>query len=320
MGVVGGIDEAGYGPILGPLVVSAVAFRTPWDPGDVDLWETLSAAVARNPERGDERVTVADSKALVKSRSSLARLETGVLALLRAGSMACGSLREALASLGAARDEEWDAYPWYRGRDVELPRDARLDRVERAADLVGQAMGSANVTLVAALTDPMHVAEFNAFVARSNNKAMANATRAMGLLERLWRAYAAEGLGVAVDKLGGRKRYRTWLLADFPDARALTLMETSERSTYDVIDGGRRMTVSFEAKADSWRFAVALASMISKYVRELFMGLFNDYWRERAPGLKPTAGYFTDGRRFLAELADRAPLDAGVLDKMVRSR
>ena len=64
-----GIDEAGYGPTLGPLVVSAAAFKlsdstdsakfegaeaqphAPMDICPIDLWETLKKVVTRKPDR-----------------------------------------------------------------------------------------------------------------------------------------------------------------------------------------------------------------------------------------------------------------------------
>ena len=51
MAIVAGIDEAGYGPLLGPLVVSVVAFEVPDGLAGVDLWELLSAAVSRCKRR-----------------------------------------------------------------------------------------------------------------------------------------------------------------------------------------------------------------------------------------------------------------------------
>ena len=46
--------------------------------------------------------------------------------------------------------------------------------------------------------------------------------------------------------------------------------------------------------------------MVSKYVRELLMGEFNHFWREQVPGLKPTAGYPGDSRRFYADIRPAA--------------
>ena len=44
--------------------------------------------------------------------------------------------------------------------------------------------------------------------------------------------------------------------------------------------------------------------MAAKYVRERWMGAFNDWFGERDPDLVPTAGYVTDARRWLADSED----------------
>jgi hypothetical protein len=46
----------------------------------------------------------------------------------------------------------------------------------------------------------------------------------------------------------------------------------------------------------------ALASMTAKYLRELSMRAFNEFWCARVPGLRPTAGYPTDAPRFKREI------------------
>ena len=48
---------------------------------------------------------------------------------------------------------------------------------------------------------------------------------------------------------------------------------------------------------------MALASVYSKYLRELFMHVFNGYWSGQQPGLEPTAGYYTDAQRWLKDAA-----------------
>ena len=320
MSILAGIDEAGYGPILGPLVVSVVAFRLEEAQADADLWEVLSEGVSRTRRRGDSRVAVGDSKALLRSGSSLAALEEGVLAFLNLAGLDCASLRVMMASLGADRNDEWDTYPWYRDRDVPLPQDADPDRVGRLADRLSQTLDSEKVSLVRAVCDPMHVEEYNALVTQWNNKAMSTATRALGLLEQLWRGFADEGLSVVIDKLGGRNSYRTWLMATFEGARVLSFAEGARASLYQVEHDDRRMAVAFEAKADANHLAVSLASMMSKYVRELFMKMFNAYWRERAPDVKPTAGYVQDGRRFLGEIAPYLDAYPALTRMLVRVR
>ncbi len=58
------------------------------------------------------------------------------------------------------------------------------------------------------------------------------------------------------------------------------------------------MRLIFEPRADHHHFCVALASMVSKYLRELLMLEFNRFWEQHVPGLKPTAGYPSDAARF----------------------
>src|SRR5687767_9088016 len=82
-----GIDEAGYGPLLGPLVVSAVAFDVPLallresDPAaGLNLWTLLKSSIAKRPNKRGSRLAVADSKILYDSSDS----ECGLKLLERA--------------------------------------------------------------------------------------------------------------------------------------------------------------------------------------------------------------------------------------------
>ena len=64
--ILAGIDEAGYGPTLGPLVVSVSVFRIPEEhPREqtrADLWTSLESVVCR--KRDGHRIPVNDSKKL----------------------------------------------------------------------------------------------------------------------------------------------------------------------------------------------------------------------------------------------------------------
>jgi ribonuclease HII len=89
----------------------------------------------------------------------------------------------------------------------------------------------------------------------------------------------------------------------FDDALVLARVEGAGRSVYEVIGQERSIAVTFEPRADNNHFCVALASMVSKYLRELFMLEFNQFWQRKIPGLKPTAGYPGDAGRFWKEIA-----------------
>ena len=59
-------------------------------------------------------------------------------------------------------------------------------------------------------------------------------------------------------------------------------------------------------RADQGDGLVALASIVSKTVRELWMDEFNAYWLRRIPDLRPTAGYPSDAVRFRQAIEDVA--------------
>jgi hypothetical protein len=63
-----------------------------------------------------------------------------------------------------------------------------------------------------------------------------------------------------------------------------------------------RSELHFRTRAES-HFPVACASLVSKYLRETAMELFNRYWLREVPGLRATKGYPVDAARFLGDIA-----------------
>ena len=82
-----GTDEAGYGPNLGPLVISASVWAIDHDPADTTVDDRLYRAVrkvvcASAAKANRRRVAWADSKAIYSPDIGLGVLERGVLAAL----------------------------------------------------------------------------------------------------------------------------------------------------------------------------------------------------------------------------------------------
>jgi hypothetical protein len=107
---------------------------------------------------------------------------------------------------------------------------------------------------------------------------------------------------IFIDKHGGRNTYAAMLQHALPQGMVVVHQEGALRSGYEVLGAGRQIHVTFQPRADSEHFCVALASMASKYLRELFMLEFNRFWQEHVPGLAPTAGYPVDAKRFLTAI------------------
>lgn len=160
---------------------------------------------------------------------------------------------------------------------------------------------------------------FNRRVAQTRNKATV-------LLEAVLRRiqWAAERAGeqdlhIWVDRLGGRVDYRAVLMRAFPERHLHVLETQDERSRYRLATQSSDWHVEFAVEGEQRHLPIALASMLAKYVRELLMERFNSFWVGLAPQVRPTAGYYTDAQRFLAELGPLVARGGVPLESFVRA-
>lgn len=292
-----GIDEAGYGPNLGPLVMTAVACRVPTS--DANLWDEMDGAVRRHGDQDDGRLLVADSKLVYNRAKGLHALECGVLAFLRGGAnvahaeVAVDMVSTVYASsLAELRDEAW-----FDG-STRLPVVVEIDCLRQAIAGWRQATAKRDLHwgLVAGVLVPAR--RFNGLVDRWGSKGAVLGLALTELFQRCLELVGDEPLEIIVDKHGGRNFYGALLQHTFADGLVLARAEGADRSVYEIIGLGRAVRVTFMPRADLSAFCVALASMVCKYTREVLMAEFNRYWLDKVPGLTPTAGYPGDALRF----------------------
>jgi ribonuclease HII len=301
MAVVAGIDEAGYGPLLGPLVVSGVVFEAAPEVADRCLWKTLSASLARRRLKKGRRLPIADSKQLYDREAGLWTLERSAIVMLAAGLDRPGSLRALLRLVSADVERTMDDYPWYRGFDPPLPIDSGTGDVGTRCNAVRRDLASNGVALRAVYCQPILEGQFNQLVERTRNKASALLTITLRLIHRVV-ALGADDTRIFVDHQGGRIHHRDHLLTTFPEFDLQLLYENETRSAYVLTRGPRRVLLEFATECESRHLPVALASVYSKYLRELFMLAVNRFWQDRVADLRPTAGYYGDGERFIREI------------------
>jgi ribonuclease HII len=257
-----GIDEAGYGPNLGPLVQCAVSLRLPDD--DLAGWETLKPWVRRAHEKDDGRLLIDDSKKVYAGAKGFERLERGV--------------REGLGVREYVPGEELSG--WLKP--------------------INPPVGDSKSLAEARIVEPEEFNAILATTDSKATVLSRNLIDLLIAIES--RLPESQDLHVVCDKQGGRNFYSPLLREAFPDGEIDAERESADESRYRIVGLSREVTVVFRPKADGDSVCVALASMVCKYLREVCMRQFNAFWAKHVPGIQPTAGYPVDAKRFYAEI------------------
>lgn len=302
-----GTDEAGYGPNLGPLVISATVWESPDGVGGEDLFDRLSHVITPEIRRvnGDAstRVAMADSKKLYSPGKGLRHLERGLWAALGLLDRCPQTWRDVWRDVAPGALDSMQTVPWYVEHDRPAPSACDVAELEPLAEMLRVGLAEAGVRLVAVRSRAIFAHEFNDLVEQHGLKSTALSHQTLALAAELIEPLPAAPISVICDKHGGRNAYGALLAQHFPEWLIEVRGEGRERSLYRFGPEDRRIDVCFRTKAESC-LPAALASMASKYLRELAMQAFNDFWSRRVPGLQPTAGYPQDAKRFRADVAE----------------
>jgi ribonuclease HII len=296
--VLAGVDEAGLGPVLGPLVVGGVALE---GPAGADPWRLLKKLVCRKSS-AKNKIRVADSKKVHVGGHNLQPLERTALSFFGAWSGTVPATVVDLLRRVGADVARLARCPWYGALEVPLPCDSDRDAIVLYAHRLQRELERAGVRLLRLSLRIVDVEEFNALIAATDNKSEAHFTAYADVLAELFATLDGTAAHVVADRCGGRWHYGGVLSRRWPEARIDVLAEREASSDYAVAMGERRFRLTFAEKAEDRAFPTALASCLAKYVREVMLRSLNAWFLAQRPELRPTAGYFNDGHRFLEDV------------------
>jgi ribonuclease HII len=358
MGILIGMDEAGYGPNLGPLVVAATAWEVKEGVGgrgsgvrggevasanggtrkrtadnaamsslstvdrqNRNLYTCLRRVVSRSPS--DAHVAIADSKALYKPGHGLRQLERGVHAALAAIGCPAACWSDMVQSCDADPGATHQQLCWHDGFDCRLPVDATGEELLPLGDRLNEAGDEAGIRLLAVRARMVFPAEFNELCEIFGSKGAALSHVTIGLLREVMEAIHTEysvlstryPVTAVCDKHGARNRYAALLQHHFSEHWIEPICEGHAESVYEWGPPESRVQCAFRMQGEAF-LPTALASMTAKYLRELSMRAFNEFWCARVPGLRATAGYPADAPRFKQAIA-AVQRELGVADHVL---
>ena len=298
-----GLDEAGFGPLLGPLCTGAASLSLNFDPaeGPPDLWSQLAPVVGTSPRACE--IPVTDSKKLKSSsKLPLRNLLAGLVPFVElANTTELRTDEDLLRAIGVDDLGPFGADP------VDLEQFDGLDQGQRSLRRakLGRIAGERGIQVEFVRAKATHPKALNELFDTLGNKSSANTTLLFGLLREVLAMDNHHACPrVVVDRQGGLMRYHPLLESKFHGADITAVAETPDISRYRVAREDKTLHIGFETQADAQHLPVALASMAAKTVRELLMNRLNAFFAQHQPGLKPTAGYVQDGRRWVSEIGD----------------
>ncbi len=319
MAILVGIDEAGFGPILGPLVVSSSAFRVPDNLVWANLWEILRTSVSEKRTSLKGRLLIVDSKKAFTRTIGIKHLRRTVLAMLKHLGSEPKNLTELISSLCPDCLEHIAEYPWYKkAGDYQLGGD-NAD-IDIAVSMLRADLANQHIELLGLKSRCLEVAHYNRMVTAVDNKAKVLFTAVAELMQSATKDFAGDDLDIVVDRQGGRSHYQRQLQLMFGESQLRIIHEDQDRSSYEMKTNNRKIRVHFVVGADSKFLPVSLASMACKYLREVLVENINNYFLGFNPAIKPTAGYWQDGLRFIEDIKTHIPNLSFNANQLIRCR
>jgi ribonuclease HIII len=315
-----GVDEAGYGPSMGPLVVCATAWRVPIDYDVEQMSDRLLPEFQAKPIREIVlHVPMGDSKKVNREKYGQQSLALGAKFLLNAvtstseqepiaGHLPCGSANASslLKKIARLDAERLLTVPWYADQPGSVEPFAMLEKFDttNAFEAAERKLLADGIELIGLQARILAEPEYNRQIDRLGNKSTLLSELSLDLVRKsiCVSAKPEESVFVYCDKHGGRNRYSGVLLSTFDQEWFTVLMEGQKCSKYSALWDKHSLTIQFKVEGDSI-FPSAAASIVAKWTRESLVTRLNSYWQSQLmQPIVPTAGYYVDALRFAEEI------------------
>ncbi len=312
-----GIDEAGYGPKIGPLVIGASVWLVPADLDTDCILDQLSPEFQSKPWQSSASfLPLGDSKAIFRDKKHLDSLRHPIRFLLDSYGCSCDSTSDLIHNIAGSDALRVEKKPWY-GPSLEKSPWERPSVSEGLLESARAKLQSLGIEFRGFMARILDEEEFNNVVHIAGNKANALGDWSLTLLRDCIAANCTSHdsdppvqIEACCDRQGGRKHYLPLLNHAFQEWKPWfdVVDEANQCSRYRGRMNGIDLRVRFQVHGDSM-LPTGVASMLAKLVRELLMQRLNKYWQEQVgEGLKPTAGYPVDAERFRRAIEKSAVL------------
>jgi ribonuclease HII len=304
-----GIDEAGYGPSMGPLVIGATVWRVPTNISIAAMAEILEPELRPVPRgRNDDWISIGDSKKILVGKNGWQSL--------------CNGARWLLEHLWGHRDDWWShasklassdwnrarAVAWYEHLDAPVIffEASDNDAIQHAQQRADAKLALAGIELLAAKARLIDEPYFNEQMENLGNKATLLSESSLALAKELCQECTdrneIESIEIYCDKHGGRNRYQSLLMHCFDDEWFTIDSESKSLSQYHASWKNHPLSFQFQVGGDSL-VPSAAASILAKWLREVCMLSLNKFWQSKSTKpLLPTAGYYVDAVRFSGDI------------------
>ena len=255
-----GIDEAGYGPLLGPFLSACWVVEVPEFP--IDLWDCLNQAVCQAKNDKHKRIVINDSKKVYQS-GRIEALERGVLStwyqvLSDIDQLLWSDLFCQLLLNKTEYEQPWYDFQKTETNQLTIEYDKKMLGIDD--NILRQSCSNQKVRLIGNKVICLSETQFNQEVRHFHKKSWLAWNCVSKHLCYLMEHYAKDGIHVVIDQQGGRTHYLDLLRQLFPDA----ILQEVSSMRYIIRLADQVMEIVFMQQADTLHFPVALASMSAK--------------------------------------------------------